>query len=168
MQEGLRETRISREIENAAFVGTTTTTLVSGPLQAGEWLQIHVHVVNTGKTPAFNLIVVHQGWMMSPIDPSQFIAPPTESVPKGRSTVTPGADNVVSFWIPKLTQEDVDAINGFQKFIYIWATIEYDDIFGKHHWTKFCLMHHPTMITFDSCAHGNECDYQYRADEKMD
>jgi hypothetical protein len=165
MQEGLKETRVSRELENAAFVGTKGASFPDGGLHIGQWQRIHVTLINTGKTPAFNLRVT-QGWGIGPLGPSDFVPPNAGLAPKGQSTVMPNYDALVAFTIPDVTQEDLNAINNFQRFIYVWGTIDYDDIFGKPHWTRFCLMHHPTTNVFDSCGHWNECDYQYQSSQK--
>jgi hypothetical protein len=80
--------------------------------------------------------------------------------------MTPGVDCTYGFRIPEVTQEDVGLINSAQKYIIVWAKLEYEDIFGNPHWTTFCLLYNVLNKAFNPCGHGNECDYQYKNDQR--
>jgi hypothetical protein len=159
MNEGLKESVKTRELENAAFIGTKGAKW-NQPLHVGEWQKISVTIINTGKTPAFNL-KVEQGWVFQEAEPTD-LNMQQRGPASGIATVIPGVDNLIEFYIPNLTEEDVSAITNFKKLITVYGKIKYDDIFGKPHWTNFCLTHHPTTEVFDICTKGNESDYQYQ------
>jgi hypothetical protein len=159
MKEALRETRISRELENAAFVGIKSAKL-DEPLHVGPWQKITIIIIDSSRSPAFNLNV-KQDWALQAKEPSD-LTPRSPDQPARKGTVTPGVDSAIHFWIPNLTSQDVDDVTNFRKLIYLFGKIEYDDIFGKHHWTSFCLSHHPTTQDLDVCVNGNDSDYQYR------
>lgn len=166
MQAGLQEARMSREIENAAFIGMKGAIFEKPPLRAGERQRIIATIINTGRTVALNYRV-EQGHSISAMGLLDFIPPFTDGVnPDPPRMVIPGVDSSLSFWIPALTQTDIDLLNGAKKYLIVWAKIEYEDIFGNPHWTTFSLFHHPGTTIFHPCAHGNDCDYRHPNGEK--
>lgn len=159
MKAALKETRISRELENAAFVGIKSGKL-DEPLHVGTSQKITIIILDSSRTPAFNLNV-QQDWALRASEPPDLTPRPMDQ-PARKGTVTPGVDSAIHFWIPNLTAQDVDDITNFRKFIYVFGKIEYDDIFGNHHWTNFCLQQHPTTQDMDVCVNGNDSDYQFK------
>jgi hypothetical protein len=161
MQEGLKETRISREIENAAFVGVKDHLIESPPLHIGS-NKIDIGLVNSGRTPAFNVTTI-QDQSISPIGPVQFIPTLPVSVAMVPGTIlSPTVSTGVAFFV-SLTEEQVTAITERKLFLYVWGIVNYADIFGHKHWTRFCMVYHQGARRLNSANHGNESDYQHQS-----
>lgn len=62
----------------------------------------------------------------------------------------------------RMTQNDVEQIKAGLAYGIIYGKIDYDDIFGKHHWIKFCGYNsgdmHQIQHAVTSCAEYNDVD----------
>ncbi len=89
---------------------------------------VQVHVINTGKTPAFNVsnVVTCAGPLKLY---SNIISKPDDLPQRGSGMIPPGQDSILhTSPIDRTLIEDC----------FVKGTVWYDDIFGKHHWSQFC------------------------------
>jgi hypothetical protein len=54
-----------------------------------------------------------------------------------------------------LTKQQVAEINDKKRRLYAWGRIEYDDIFGEHHRTDYCVFSQPGTLSFTGCENNN-------------
>jgi hypothetical protein len=117
-------------------------------VDAGKPMTYPLGIKNTGKTPARNMVAKVY---LDIIDAGQ--EPPLDRVEKDayqRGIITAGIlfpDGDVKQPIirptpdgkPRFTTDnEVNAMRDGKAYIAIYGIITYDDMFGVHHWTKFC------------------------------
>jgi hypothetical protein len=110
------------------FIGTKTKTAV-----------VSVRFRNVGKTPAYKV----NGWFCSQIgqsDPQDGPLAPEVCKNKNYGLIAPG----IIFNVQRGDRNPVsnDIRSRFaqnQLHLYFWGHVEYDDSFGQHHSTEFCL-----------------------------
>lgn len=126
----------------------------------GKMSRIGVFVINSGKTPARNF----RGFAYS-----QYLKAGEKPVlPKKESQrVLQGSSGVVQ---PNMslaigTQTDItpnkayiDNLTSGKSVFFVLGVVTYDDVFGRHHFTKFCNFLSPDLIAFSACPTGNETD----------
>lgn len=134
MQDTLSEMRISRELENRAWVGVKNLNFRESPFGGHDIL---ASFVNSGNTPAIvRVAFVGEPREDSPPDNIKLQQAPHEgsrialfphvevtnriyTLPPGHAPVTLQPTNPDHAW-------------------YLYGVLEYDDAFGRHHTTKFC------------------------------
>jgi hypothetical protein len=98
---------------------------------------------NTGKTPAINVSVWFNQTVFLDTIPKidKRIIPPIPFGSLGSyqfsGLLAPDAEGSISTSNEPLGSSSVQNINSGMPY-YIYGTIWYDDIFGKHHWSQFC------------------------------
>jgi hypothetical protein len=98
---------------------------------------------NTGKTPAVNVTAyMNQSIFTNSIPQTDQPTSPTNTLGgvQFSGLLAPDADgsiSVSSFFI-SFSDPNQQAISSGKKPYYVYGTIWYDDIFGKHHWSQFC------------------------------
>jgi hypothetical protein len=137
MQESLNESRISREIENRAFV-TMKEVMVEGGLQTvvetGE-VTIKLWSVNVGKTPAQNVRAAARAAFLPPVHNLQKLS--GRVTEQSHAVLMPGVvfPGRVDTTVKKDTAE-AELAEG--KRLYVYGEIFYEDVFGKLRESKFC------------------------------
>ena len=112
---------------------------------------------NTGKTPALNVECVISATNDKSGIPKE---DPYPSLPEHQGICAPGqVQHIISATIP--SQLMIDVANG--RPFYLWGTIWYDDIFGKHHWSQFCFLVkrgqiNINLLQFNATQFHNSCD----------
>jgi hypothetical protein len=180
MERSITETKSSRELEYRAYVAVKKAEMVSHG--TGSVLQdVVVTYTNTGRTPAMNCTMF--GTMeYSPIPIDDVPLPsPEDSVisrmvvaPMGEFTLVTGSlkapqlDSAQKLGrtpaeglaprSPAQTRNFESHENQLSGYFYTRGVIEYDDIFGKHHSTRFCFFNPPGTSDWYGCAHGNTFD----------
>ncbi len=147
-EKSLNATIEQFHLEQRAWVSIKSV-MVTKPFSKTESAEMTVNFTNTGKTPALNCGVTKKAVSFS-ADKLQFMP-----VPKPfKSVVAPGSEDATFLNVPPVP-EIADAIAQHSVTVYLGIVIEYDDIFGKHHSTKFCGFY-PTMRPpfFFNCEHG--------------
>lgn len=114
---------------------------------------------NTGHTPALHT----HAWINSTGDYSRI----PERDPVGNSENVPNfvvgpndTGNTSTFDNP-LSDSDVQKIAAGAR-LYIYGTIAYDDVFGKSHWTQFCVYPGTDLKGFGPCAKHNTTDDEHK------
>jgi len=146
-------------------------------LEDGSLIKIPVRIINSGKTPAYNVQGVAVINLLKEKDQPDFnyrSGHPRYSINTG--TAVPNFPNDLSWPVlPKYVPPDkplspivtTSAIRkGIQNgslYIVVHARITYDDVFGTHHWINFCSYAHnaaglPEKATADTCGPYNDVD----------
>ncbi len=185
MEKALGETKRNRELEYRAYVGTkgiVCPVRADNPA----WCDVIVISTNSGRTPGlsgkFKYAIEHRETpppddtilnqpdlpgskiVFAPLTDTQttigligtrmadtLVSPPSgptmEREPKKK---TPGAPApVVPSLIPPQSLH-------FSSGYYVFGVIEYNDIFGKQHWTKFCYFNTPGTSGWINCPTFND------------
>lgn len=147
MQEQLDEMKRTRQLDERAWV----TAFDFEPVNDDPNHYFRVTYKNTGKTPAINC----DGTIVSQFDlkkiPKKDTRPPA---PENAQLLAPdGSATITSLNIPF---DQVNAIRNGWAAPYWYGTIWYDDIFGNHHWSQFCVRYDGKQ-TFAAPIH-NSCD----------
>jgi len=154
MQESLKESIKTRELENRAYI---TTTGVNGdrPLEAGQGQTIKIGLNNSGKTPAINVVTRYSVNIANkrPILPD-FPATPFRS----KRYVANGDSTFISMRIEPLRADLFQMYLSGEVRCWIIGVVDYDDIFNTHHQTHFCYFQMAQRAEILSCEEGNVMD----------
>lgn len=159
-------TRDIMQIDQRAWLGVESLDPVPPFPTVGQTFGVKGVIKNTGKTPAFHIT------MYSVIQPViEGVSPDFSYIgiksvdggmipPSGKAfiplTVLRNAAGTIE--IP-FTQDQVTKFNLKVFSIYAHGRIEYDDIFGNHHWMTYCsYLPVPTIGGFAFCGEHNETD----------
>jgi hypothetical protein len=155
------QTRITRrmlEIGERPWVGMESIKMTSA-FVANEPLTTAIVIRNTGSSPGINVVGksrVAWGPGELPEDPPYGEGDSPGSV----GTLFPG--NTVSHTLETtrgLSAQEIEAIKGGRMFFYVFGFIEYDDIFGKRHKTRYCGHYRPTKgQLFSICSRYNDAN----------
>jgi hypothetical protein len=181
----LEETRLNRELEYRAFVVVKGTVFTPNP-QNPAYGDLFIVCINTGRTPALNGKILVGGiepresaipeetTINQPDKPPSMniFAPQIDRVQQIGLIGTGEADKLVQQAAtgkppstnptpapaptPSLVMPSVE--NRAGKQIYAYGIVTYDDIFGKHHWTKFCFLNTPGTADWHICPTFNGTD----------
>lgn len=186
MSNALDETKINRKLEYRAYVGAKGVLLI--PRQDNPaWASVVVIAVNTGRTPALNVRMLpgieHRN---SPL--SEDVKYNSPEVPNGKSVYLTGVDMSTPIAVigtgaldnllatppkpaeakggkppasatpPPLPSVQAPDIQQSWSGWFAYGMITYEDIFGGHHWTKFCYFNTPRTGNWSSCPTYNETD----------
>jgi hypothetical protein len=159
MQVALEETRISREVENRAYLNVKAPALEK-ELTVGEQARATVTFANTGNTPAKDMIVQLKMELRDASAPEpdpKTLIPIANPQSKG---VIPRDTNVVAGVASDkvLDAQIIDQISSEKMRLYVWGLAEYRDAFGKLQRTGFCGVVRPGTRALNMCARGNFAD----------
>jgi len=146
MQDQVDAIQRQMRIDERAWVGVKGTKLSfeKAPTGAAR-LACWVEIVNTGKTFAIDTTVVGTvDTRHKPADIDQFMHnPPSPTTTGSRTILMPGGVIILNLSSPTfLYPEDVHAIEeGSAKFLYIFGSIKYLDVFGYKHTTHYCTFY---------------------------
>jgi hypothetical protein len=128
----------SMRLDQRAWIGITNI-IANGNIERLD--SIEIHLTNTGKTPAKNVIV---GIISKPLPWNT--EPDFNEVklsPKGSKMVVAPTQPIVSTYYfaeysAQFTAEEALGIDNGKLFVICYGIITYDDIFDAHHWLTFC------------------------------
>jgi hypothetical protein len=155
MREGMR-------VDNRAWVGVESAILKS-PVSSKENPDITINLINAGKTPALNLHVIAS----SAVTNVEITDTPTYLANEARLPSTgvmmPGVK--VSQRLHGTGEQNKPTETEWQEAfnkgakLKVWGVIEYEDIFGQPHRTRFCFINQEIdSLTFDACTHHNDAN----------
>jgi hypothetical protein len=153
--------RESARLDQRAWV-TTTTSQLAKPLVIGEKPLVTVSIINSGKTPALNVITGGDADISEELSDVNFNMPIIRI--KSKFVLGPGVTGKTTCegLNPVVDQTEIDDLkNGQRLRLYVRGVITYDDVFGRSHQTTFCAwingkdLEGPTM---HSCGFGNKSD----------
>jgi hypothetical protein len=129
------------------------------PFVVGEPLEIRATTKNTGRTPALNVKSCTKRDVAGRDATGGF--PPPSFVCKDSDYVLDGNMNPDQWsygdFVKPFTAIDLKRITSQQVRMYVHGGVEYDDVFGAHHWVTFCSFLLPTGA-WAQCAYHNEMD----------
>ncbi len=151
-------------LDQRAWIGLEFMDAIPNFPEVGKTFAAKGTLVNSGKTPALNLLVY------SIIEPVLRESCPNfayTGIEKFNSGTLPprGKGFIGPLLIPKagttdpaiITQEQLDLLKQGRFNFFIHGRVEYDDIFGNHHWMTFCSFLQP-VGGFAFCHEHNETD----------
>jgi hypothetical protein len=144
--------------------------------QTAQGLTLNVEITNSGKTPAFDVVMgsraqhwccdvhmTHGAVRVEPDKESKGILVPGASVwlvkdmsDEIKHALNPGKVSPPEFFNPEAIPSDWKEKTVHQ----VIGTVEYKDVFGVQHWTNFCLRTEgfPNLNKINFCDGGNDTD----------
>jgi hypothetical protein len=148
-EKQLNEIKQARMLDERAWISISNMTNGLPPETNGT-IVMQVTYNNTGKTPAINAECV-LAWTTN-----IKTIPKEDGIPNPRIVSALFQPSGVQFGrtepIPGSVIQGVK--NGGP--LYVFGTVWYDDIFGKHHWSQFCFLIRPDLA-FISTSFHNSC-----------
>jgi hypothetical protein len=176
MTDSIDETKRNRELEYRAYVGMKSVKLVprtNNPVIG----DIIVAIANTGRTPAkITRVQAQLRDRESPIPdnpvydtgdgfPSTAVLAPQVDIEISIAPIaTSEADKVLAARNQQANKSQIALTNVpppiivTSKKFYAYGLIEYTDIFGKPHSTKFCVVNTPGTGSWVSCSNYNDAN----------
>jgi hypothetical protein len=134
---------------------------LSNEPENGKMGDVTISVMNTGKTPALDLIPISKPyiWPITMLLPELDISEVTKA--KSIGVLAPGhvGTGFTSDTLPD-KQAALDAYNSGLNYYYVRARIDYSDVNGAKHWTTLCVYHIKgrPLTEFNYCPDGNDVD----------
>lgn len=146
-------------LDQRAWVGSVAASLVPNTaIKADTDTTVQIAIENTGKTPALD-VAPHAHWnILMPDSPltvengSSFFQSTNVLFPNQAVTLTTDKFQIPAIELPLITKGDM--------VFKIWGEIPYDDVFGRHHWTKFCIILAKNLESLNACSEYNGTDDQ--------
>ncbi len=157
MKEAVRITGDQFRLDQRAWMGIT---IMSGQFEVGKPMTITINFQNTGKTPAKEITNV---MVVEPLEGNAAPDFTREQIAfkEGKGLATPQQKIHSSMKAPEekpLTDVGFkNVINGKVR-IYIHGILEYDDIFGHHHWITYCHYLATDGENFNAYKEHNDTD----------
>jgi|GEM_PF-2134274 hypothetical protein len=141
MGETLKQTKVTREVENRPYIVVTRVSEVDekfGPFV------VELQFENTGRTPAL-YVEAHLNYGYLGTDPPYGLKAIEDSPPEewdgpysGRYLIPAGTTYTkkVEF---RLTEDQEREFGSGFKYPHVWGNVAYKDIFGRTHNTEFCV-----------------------------
>jgi hypothetical protein len=157
-KNSLQATIDQAQRDQRAWVGPNGNT--SSQFRPNEEAKFVVVVTNTGKSPALHTYAEYTGKSILKGSPMDFTYPSVVDIAIHSSTVLqPGMLLYLnSAKNPTLNQTQINMLQSGEMIAYIFGKIRYEDIFGKTHHTKFCMVVDRDLKTFKTCSTYNEAD----------
>jgi hypothetical protein len=162
--DGVKATQTSMRSDQRAWVGVKD---IRGLPQVGQSWEVVIIFHNSGKTFAQNIsaYAFHE--------PVKRGGQPTFSYVHDRKLsgglISPGADYHVRLILTRskngtgqpapLTQPLADDIDSGEHRVYVHGIINYDDVFGVHHWVSFCYFWDTETRGFGAYSDHNDTDH---------
>jgi len=140
LNASIQEATKTREVENRAYVGIKEITM-NATVKSKKDIEIILTIENTGKTPARAsklTSVAHGFFRQDRLIPRESLV--TQYYAPTQFELLAGNSHPASIPIKALTDEAYKIVANTEQRLYIWGRVEYDDVFGKSHWTPFCFV----------------------------
>ncbi len=146
-------------LDQRAWIAVTAVNSKQPP-QINEKLLYSVHFIDTGKTPATN-VVIHPGdELLNKNQQPNFSA---EITPVRLGILSPGSERTyengpvpTTRTVSTMTKDDLAFLR--TKTLSIHGKITYDDIFGCHHWITYCAYLKDDWSGYSFCPENNDTD----------
>lgn len=153
-----RDTRVT-QIEQRAWIGVSEWALDREP-EDGSTITIRAILSNTGATPATNVITKSR---LHVWDRPIFDEWDSVKADQSGSTILPDASGHGVNKTVRIDKPGMAAAYKDNKVrVYFTGRINYNDVFGRPHWTTFCAYHTygQDLKLFNVCPTGNEMDLE--------
>jgi hypothetical protein len=139
-----------------AYLGVQTMNF--GKITEGERTKVEVIIENTGRTPAMNVTLTSRlDYRDSDIsdDPDYR----TQPEPESKLSILSGFSHpAIVFGERGLFKNEVEDLVNQKTRFYSYGVIQYDDVFGERHTTKYCGWYNFEKTSFTSCRNHNQID----------
>jgi len=153
----LQTMREALAVDQRAWVGSKTFAILNLPFEPSKPIQIGLDYWNFGKTPALKVSgFVQPDLVVS--DAQVNFSKWGEPLEAERSVMFPGSSNHLLRTFQGIPDPVFSDFTQGKSFLYIYGNIGYDDIFGFHHWTHFCLRYFIPSNGFVYCETFNDVD----------
>ena len=128
-------------------------------IDVGKLFDLRLTAANTGKTPAINVRTAAWKIAVKREKDGKYKEPPFVYGNKdftGKGIIMPG-QSTYSDEQSIMSEEDANKINSGSFRLYAHGRVEYDDIFGIHHWVTFCAFLLPSGA-WANCPYQNDVD----------
>jgi hypothetical protein len=155
-EKQLKEMRASQQMDERAWV-LATGDMEQSASENRETAMFQVIYKNYGKTPAINMETVIRTVRDRHQIPKNDVYP---SLPEHQGICPPNeGGKIPAGELPMRVMADI--ADGAP--VWVFGTIWYDDIFGGHHWSQFCIEAHrnllnKNLISFRQLQIHNSCD----------
>jgi hypothetical protein len=129
------------------------------PFALGQLFDIRVGFKNTSRTPALNVKTVGGSETFKRKD-GRFRIPDFSYTPEKyifNGSLTPNGEFFGDTIIGPLNEDDVKQITSETARVFLHGRVEYDDVFGVHHWQNYCGFLVP-MGVIAICPYHTEMD----------
>jgi hypothetical protein len=125
-------------------------------LVIGQKILLGVILINSGKTPALHFT----GWTDIGILPttanfSPKYRPEREAWKRQRGVVAMMPGGTLAMMAPEsdeiVSQAMIDNLKAERMTLYLFGSYTYSDVFGKEHFTKFCMFATPELTAMGAC-----------------
>jgi hypothetical protein len=137
--------------------------LFTGPSEVGPWdgsetsPTVILTIKNYGQTPAYDF-VVHGSQTIGPYDYDGELPQIPDVEPPSKGSVPPGETRFVRLRHMTIVPDDILAIKDGSRSIFVHGTLQYRDIFGQQHTTKFRSRLLTDLRVLRALSVGNEAD----------
>jgi hypothetical protein len=123
--------------------------------EVGQPLMVRVTFVNTGRTPAINMRWACKDEQTAGKEPRfpSYDYTPAETIPPNGTRI---CDKIVS---SNFSSEEKTEIANGKKWFYLHGQVNYDDIFGRPHWMRYCFFL-TSGGAYGICQHHNDIDIE--------
>jgi hypothetical protein len=156
-ENAVKTTQAQMRLDERAWIAVTAINSPHMPEIDKEFIYT-IHFVNTGKTPARNMMI-HSGDELLANEKPPNLSLESKEVRLG--VLSPGSErtyegNVIpAARIPStLTRDDLASLKDYKLSIH--GTITYDDIFGCHHWISYCGYLREDWSGYAFCSEHND------------
>ncbi|MBT3070819.1 hypothetical protein KKP04_08060 [Rhodomicrobium sp. Az07] len=156
--ESVAALRERTAMQMRAYVSVLVGTAIYQEREKNVRFEARPVIVNNGGTPAHKLSYWANIAILPAILPDDFAFPePSERSTQHAAVLGPHQHFIINKVVETFIPDDEVAATklGVERAVYIWGCIEYDDIFGDTHYTKFAQ-----LITWIGSA-GEEVIYGY-------
>ncbi|MGD0021569.1 MAG: hypothetical protein ABSC54_04640 [Smithellaceae bacterium] len=156
MQKMRNLTQEQSRLDQRAWLGVTS---ISGKPEGGKKFILQINFKNTGKTPATNMIVRSAVTFSTPIWKGPDFNTIKNIKKEGRGLVFPQAEALSVVDVLPAAPVDpstIELLNEHKIRIHVFGFAEYDDIFNRHHCTRFCNIYKPEDGYYHACKDYND------------
>jgi hypothetical protein len=127
------------------------------PLKVGTVVDVRTTIKNTGRTPAINVKGILQRIAVNRAKGGTYPYPTLTAALQPHENLNHDGELYGDMLLP-FTENDKRWIDSGKVRVYFYGRIEYDDVFGGHHWRNTCAYLLPTGA-FAVCQDRNGIDY---------
>ncbi|MFI5126984.1 MAG: hypothetical protein ACHQJX_09165, partial [Candidatus Acidiferrales bacterium] len=154
-QKVLNANLATAHLEQRAWVGVLGITSLK--IKAAEPTDFQLMAVNSGRTPALH--VKHLLTVKSMLTSQKFTFTHGPAMGANSDTVIQPNMQVPFVAEPDVpTQAQIDAIKSGTATLRIYGRIDYEDVFGAKHYTKFCFILGRDLTSLEWCSEYNEAN----------
>jgi len=141
------------QLDQRAWIGIYE---MSGQFKIGEISTIDIMFINSGKTPAKQVVCKAKGRIIPlGVEPDYT----KEILIESKGILAPQQVSGIKITDARpVTEEHFGAVKSGKERLYIYGTVYYSDTFNKNHWVSFCYYLGHDMVTWTPYINHNNTD----------